>query len=319
MATWVVILISAGLGILGTGRALLHSKFSKSYARNEYDIGKLIFWSLVLSALCLLPIVIITRQWDEKTILWGLIAGLFNGIYQYCYSFTLKKGPMGLSILMNQLAMIFPVIFSVLRYGEAFTAFRIIATVLIIVSFFLNVRKDNKTKTSMKWFILAVLTMSFNASICIVYKFFTEFKLYEGANYGFVMFTYIGAIAVSIILFIYWRTRASIKYKHALKNKAPNEEVKNPLNGYKMFEKPNKHQVIFTIFLALNMAIYDTLDVLCVAYFDGPIYFPMVQGITLILSIFAGMIFYKEKHNILQYISIGFVIVAIVLLAIPIH
>lgn len=316
MATWVVILISVGLGLLGTTKAMVQGKFSKDYARNGLDVGKLIFWSFIIAIVCVLPFVIAFNQWDPRMILWGLLAGLFNGIYQYFYSFSLKKGPMGLSVLINQLAMIFPIIFSVGYYGEAFDVFRIVATVFIIISFFLNAKKDEKTKTSVKWFILAVLTMSFNASICIVYKYFTELKIYSGANYGFVMFMYVGAAFVSVFTLAYWKIKRGTNYGRTHWTKDPKDLENKPITDYKLIGKPNKHQVFATIFVALNMAIYDTLDVFCIANSPGPFYFPMVHGLTLLLSIIVGIIFYKEKHNKLQYVAILLVFSAIILLSI---
>ena len=297
---WQVILFSIFLGLMASLKAYFQGRYAKKYVKNNFDTSRLIFLSFLLSTLIILPFVIAKNQWSIDAVKYGLLAGLFSFIYQIFYTLAFKKGPLSLTVLINSLFMLFPILFSVFFYKESFTLLRIIGTCLIVISFILNTKKDPHNKTSLSWLFLATLMMAFHALINIAMKYFSLSTTGGKEIYGFVLFMYISTTILSLIYLLF------IKFKNR----------KDKENKYNIFISPGKPLIFTSLFLAIDMAVYDLVDIYATGNFDGPLYFPLNSGLMLIFSIGIAIFINKEKLSWLQYLAFAMAIAAIIVLSI---
>jgi len=210
---------------------------------------------------------------------------------QSLYMIAAQTGSVSVCSLIYAACFIIPTVFTAICYDESFSAFRIIGIATMLVSvIMISIKGEENTKSSKKYLIYAFLAMLCAGSVGIMQKIFS--KLYSGAGineYLFLAFLF-------ILLF-------SVIGKLSTKPKSDSTQ------------KYGKKFYILALLLSLSVVIANKLNMFLVGALPGLIFFPIINGGTIMFSAIVSKYLFKEKLSILSWCGIIIGILAIVLIA----
>jgi len=210
---------------------------------------------------------------------------------QSLYMIAAQTGSVSVCSLIYAACFIIPTVFTAICYDESFSAFRIIGIATMLVSvIMISIKGEENTKSSKKYLIQAFLAMLVPGSGGLRQKIFS--KLYSGAGineYLFLAFLF-------ILLF-------SVIGKLSTKPKSDSTQ------------KYGKKFYILALLLSLSVVIANKLNMFLVGALPGLIFFPIINGGTIMFSAIVSKYLFKEKLSILSWCGIIIGILAIVLIA----
>jgi len=186
-------LIIIFLCLLASGKALIQGKFSRRSVRTATDaffyngliflFSALIFLGNAFS--CPLPVV-----------LYGAGAGLFSVLFQFCYLEAMGCGNVSISMMIANAAMVFPIVLSIVLFGEQVSPLRILGIALIAVALYLSVDRTQKSSDRRKWLLFSFAGLLANGSIMVIQRFFTR-SPYAADSQAYVAWSNIAATLIS--------------------------------------------------------------------------------------------------------------------------
>lgn len=275
------------LCIMATSKVTVQGKFSKQNVKTLSDgifFNGLIF---VFSAL------IFCRNAFTKNV--GVIAfaavfGILTVLFQLTYIKAMSLGNISLTVMIVNLSMVIPIIFSVVFYGEKLTALRIAGICLTIAALVISVDRTDKSRKFKLWLFLSIAASVCNGGLAICQKMFGK-TAFSYDSRAFVAWSYIVAGVVSFCLYLGF----------AVCKKGISFTVKPSVFGYALAAG-----AILGIFQAVNTK--------AVAAIDSAVLFPSYNGGVMILSALSGVILLGDKLKRNQTVSVIIGIAAIVLM-----
>ena len=285
------------LWILAVTKVTLQSRFSKS---NHSGRAQSIFFNgliFLAGALILLPS-LFDGPIVTQTVIAGMIMGVMSFVFQFFYITAFSRGKTSITMVINNFSMLIPMLFSVVIFNESFGTVKIVATVLVIVSFFLTVKDDpNKADANAKsrgfdWIWLGcTLIALFSGGIASCAQKWYAASTPELQVLEFVSISYITASLISVVAIAI----SGIKQK-------------------RIDVKPTRSVVISACLAGAVLGIFQCFFTYAPSVIDGTVLYPAYNcGASLLMTVI-GAVFFKEKCCIRQYIGIGIGAVAIVLL-----
>ena len=282
--------------ILASAKVTFQSRFSKNDhpgASQSIFFNGLIFFT---GALILSPSLFDGRL-SPYTLIFGAVMGIMSFIFQFFYITAFSRGKMSITVVINNFSMLIPVVFAVVFLDEKFGIFKIIATVLVLISFCLTV-KDNGNAKSVKgqskfdWIWLGCTLLAFFSGgiASISQKWYAavtdELQVLEFVVVSYLTATLMSAIAIGVF---------------GLKNK-------------KIDIKPSRPVILWGCVTGVILGAFQCLFTYAPSIMDAAVLYPAYNcGASVMLTV-VGAVFFKEKCNVRQYIGIGIGIAAIVLL-----
>ena len=196
----------------------------------------------------------------------------------------LKNGNVAVySIFLMSGGMLLPYIFGLLVWNEQINAFRIIGIVVMLTAVMLYDFK--KTKTTNSQLLLCIAVFILNGMVSIISKYHQINITYEAVDSaGFVMYSGLAKCLLSTILLLFYKGEdAKFKQKFSFKKRI----------GF-----------YITVFSALIGGVSYLLQLIGAKDLPATVLYPLVTGGNIIFSSIAGKVFFKEKFNKLQIISI---------------
>lgn len=183
---------------------------------------------------------------------------------------ALTYGPMSLTSLIVSFSVVIPLLYVIFFCGEALNTYKIIGLILLTAAIIfsnLNKPKDSRKSANFKWSIYLALTFICNGFSSIIQKIHqTEYN-----SMYCVEFMLFAMLACSIIYLIY-----------GLKQLRTN----NP------FELSGKK---YGIFAGIATAIYGYSTIKLAGFENASILFPAISAGTILCTLLAGIIIFKEK------------------------
>ena len=281
------LLIIFALCTLSTTKVALQSRFGKKFMKTTDAL--VLFNALVfLSAAILFCTAIIGAS--LQTWLFSAAFAVFTVIFQLTYTKALSLGNVSLTVLFVNLSMLFPVIMSVIFYGESLTFIRIFGILLTVLSFIICVDIKEKNPISKKWLFLALSATLANACIGITQKIFGA-SVYHAQKDSFVACAYSIAFIITITIYALLILRK--------------------VGGGKLQKAP-----IFLISMSVGvvLAVFQWLNTYAISTIDASLLFPLSSGVTIIMSTLMGIILFRDKLSLKQGISIAIGIAAVVIM-----
>ena len=286
-------LLIAALCLIFTTKSFVMSVLSKKHLRNAADsvlINGFIFACIALIFLAFVP------GAGTPEIIFGMIMGTLTVLCQISYMTALSVGPLSLTGLVYNLAMLVPIFVSKLRYDEPLSAFRIVGILLSILALIINTKPSSGDKIPKKWYLFILLAFFFNGLVATTTKIFTNDFVPKGVlfpteTYAYLGCAYITATVLSLIVYLVMRA----------KKKAPTC-------------RPAPSLFICAVAVALLLVVFQPIYAYSASVIPGTLLFPAYNGAATLLVTLSGMLLFKERLSRRQWIGVGVGAVAIVLM-----
>lgn len=223
-------------------------------------------------------------------ILLAFLYGLCTLGSQSLYMVATQTGSVSVCSLIYAACFIIPTVFTAMYYNEAFSSLRITGICVMLASVvMISIKGEENTNSSKKYLFYIFIAMICAGSVGILQKVFS--RIYEGKGINEYLF-----LAFLFILIF------SITGKIAVKKKTPSQ-------------KHNKKFYLLAILLSLSVVVANKLNMFLVGALPGLIFFPIINGGTIMLSAVVSKYLFKEKLSIISWCGIIIGILAIVLIA----
>ena len=224
--------------------------------------------------------------------LMAFLYGIFTLASQSFYITAVKGGSVSICSLIYASCFIIPTIYSVIRNGETVGLYKGLGIAFMIFSVILVSLKNNTDKNfSQKSIKYALLAMCSAGSVGILQKEFGNIYPQNLLD-TFLLLAFFFMLIASVMFKIFISTR--IKKQSVIYNK--------------LFFIP-------AVLLSLSVVFANKLNLILVANIPGIIFFPLINGGTIMLSAISSGIFFKEKITARIWTGITIGIVAIILIA----
>ena len=285
------------LWILAVTKVSLQSRFSKSSHSGKAQ--SIFFNGLIFlaGALILLPS-LFDGPIGADTLIFGALMGIMSFIFQFFYITAFARGKTSITMVINNFSMLIPMLFSVIMFNESFGYIKIIATVLVIVSFFLTV-KDDPEKADGKvnsrgfdwiWLACTLIALFSGGIASCSQKWYAavavDFQVLEFVSISYITASIISAVTIGIM---------------GIKDK-------------KIDVKPTRPMLISGCLAGVVLGLFQCLFTFAPSVLDGTVLYPAYNCGASVLMTVVGAVIFKERCSIRQYIGIGIGAFAIVLL-----
>lgn len=222
----------------------------------------------------------------NSSLIWGIVIGVFAGVFFFLafiyYQKSVKENGVGLSGTFSKLGILIPMILSIILWKEIPTVlqwFGIILSIISIVLVNFTPKKDFSNN------------IKFSLVLLFVFGGLAEFSNKIFQKYAMVEYK-------SVFLFFVFFTAFLISLFFTLKKKG-NVNRKDIFTGF-MVGIPNLFSSFFLI-MALN-------------YLKTSVAFPLYSAGTIVIISLGGVLFFREKLNRSEILSIVMTIVALILI-----
>ena len=226
-------------------------------------------------------------------IVMALIYGLLTLGSQSLYITAMKSSSVSVCSLIYASCFVIPTVYSVIRNGETISLSKLFGIMLLLFSVVLvSLKNKSDNDSSRKSIKYAVLAMCSAGGVGILQKEFGNIYPQDLLN-TFLLFAFFFMFLSSLI------------FKLVLLVK----DEKQPVTYNRLFFVP-------AILLSLSVVFANKLNLILVANIPGIIFFPLINGGTIMLSAVCSGIFFKEKLTVRIWTGIVIGIAAIILIAI---
>ncbi len=295
MQPFLMILLFAAISLLSSMKAIVQSFGAKRYTVNTADSLLFMGMFFCFTALIFLPSVIASPP-PAAVLLYAVVAAVLNLTFQVSYTLALARGPVGITTLFASLAILIPVLGSVVFFDEKMGVLRIVGLSLTVITFLLNAeskKEDAKPSADRSWPFLVGLTFLANGLASLFQKWFARGPHgKEIAGYGFFNYTVGAVIAFAIVLLM------SRQREHR-----PTMRVKSPALGW-------------AAAVGLVLGAFQWLYTYGLRVVDATLLMPVYSGISIMLSLVAGAIFFGERPSRRRLLGVAVGIAAVVLFGI---
>ena len=279
---------------LGGFRAVVTKIVNKG--SNSYQATKTNAWMFLVAFMTILLIGIMKLPTMFEVPWWlTIIYAVSMVMAQVCLMKAVELGSVSISSLIYYCGLIIALLFGCIYYQEKVNALHILGVVLILGSFFLSVKKDNR-KMSLAWAIAAFGGFLFGGLMGVWQKIFRyEYPQYSSDNFmqaSFLLMLVFSFLIVAI---------CGIRQGGEIKKTAERKETK------KQWKK-----VCLIVSLGVTMALINKINVFLSGELPTIIVFPCIYGGGIIASSLLSMWICKEKSSRLQKISMAVGIIGII-------
>ena len=230
------------------------------------------------------------------SILLSILFGLFVFFTQFMQILAMKTGSATLTTLIYSCGFLIPVFYSAIVFKEVISVFQIIGIAILLVAIFLIVYEKNQGKTSIKWFVLAMLAMLGSGTIAIIQKthqlsdFSSELPIFLVYAFLFcALFSLLGHLISCKFL------KEKIQKTESIESEISQEKAV----GFKAWLKANYSALI----LGAIVAGLNFLNLLLSGKIPSVILFPVNNVGNLILTSVLSILIFKEKIKTRQTIG----------------
>ena len=280
------------LGVLAASKSVVQSRFAKGHTKTTANGVFFVAFVFLTCALLTIPS-LFQGSVNGKFLLLSAIYGVTCLLFQFAYLQAFRYGSTPVSVLIATTAMVGPVVFSAIAYGEPFGAKEIIGLILILSTFVLNTQfkqDGEKKKTGLLWIVFISLTFLGNAGAMIVQKIFVK-QMGAANTPTFVCYSYlIGTVLAFPLAFL---------LRH--NSKEEKEPVKKPL-------------LIAAFAVGAMLCVFQIVNNYALSKISATILIPTYNCITSLFVALATALLFKEKMTKKQILSAVLSVGAILLM-----
>lgn len=234
------------------------------------------------------------------TVLLGALFGIAVSLQTVFLTLALKIGPMAYTTVITTCSTVFTALSGFFFFGECIGAFQIIGIILMLCSFiFATEKKEGEKKGNLKWFVFALLAFIGSGAIGFMQKLHQSTDYKDELNAFLVI-----AFAISFVFSV----GMSLVYM---------KKEGNPLIEKKESDGINWFVIAIMIVSGVCVAANHKLNLALSGVIDSAIFFPLVNGGHLVLTMLAALVIFKERLSRRQWTGIVLGILSVLFLCLP--
>jgi drug/metabolite transporter (DMT)-like permease len=230
----------------------------------------------------------IVGLFDKPWLYLGIIEGvLFITVFIF-FAYSSQKAGVGITAVASKMSVVIPVIFGIILYGDSVRWLKITGIILALLAFYLSLKKNGRFINNRNLILLPLLLFLGNGSVDTLLKITEHFYLTTDKGF-FLASVFLTALIIGSSITVF-----NISFR---KEKL---EVKNILGGF-LLGSVNYLTTYFTL-LALE-------------FMESSIYYPLHNSGIVALTAFLGILLFKERYSVTNWVGIILTIIAIVLIS----
>ena len=262
----------------------------KYYVNNTGSASTYIFLYNGVSGLFSLSFFFLFYQFSaisEYSIILGVLYGLATIVQGVFMMLAFLVGPVSFTVVIVNFSTVLTAVSGAIFWGESIKFLQIIGIGLCLASFLLAIeKKDDEKKVSWKWMVYSSLAMLATATLGLLQKIHQN-SIYKEELDGFLFVAFAFLTITSLIAALFLSKKEKVPFIPKVKEK-------------KILYAITVNMVVAGIFIA----IVHKLNLYLAGVIDSAIFFPIVNGGNLILSILLARILFKEKLTRRQWIGV---------------
>ncbi len=309
-----------------------YSKVTIDYSEGAY------VYSAVTSLICTVCMIIfsgfrISMSW--YTVLLGLLFGICTMLAAVLTTKAMCIGPMSYTVVISSSSTVITALSGFLFWDEELGVLKIIGLVLMAGCFVFSVKKDEDgKKKSLLWFLLSLFSAFAGAGVGLLQKVHQS-SAYREELMGFLIIAFVFSLISSLIPLLFRKRKllvgeklqpVSEKTETNPENMVKEEDAicEEPCGDAKELRSVEKADVdlqakqrkfrrlLFVLLLisGIVIALNNVINLYLAGVMDSAVFFPLVNGVGLVLSIVAGLVVFREKLTLMQWVGIACGVVA---------
>lgn len=292
-----ILSVFAGLGANVTKK--YYTDRTRAGAVQGFVFGAATYFAAAVFMLCLGGF----GEHSRFTVLLGILFGVVTAIQGITHLAALQVGPMSYTSVIISFSTLIPTLSGAILFDESLGAAQIVGIALMLVSFILSAKSGgNEKSVNFKWMLLCLISFVTCGSIGVMQKIHqsTDFCAEINAllTVAFISSAVLCA-AFAAVLEIRERRRTGT-------------EKRCPIS--------KRRALLFCgIMIASGICVgaNNKINLYLSGVMDSALFFPTVNGGTLILTALAAVILFKEKLTLKQWIGIAAGIASVIFLCNP--
>ncbi len=262
--------------------AVLNSALLHRFANRDLNnLGDYLLFNGVISAvwsvmLFMLTLISDSFYFDRSTLLFSLIYALILCMFQFFKTMAFSDGPVALTTLISSCAFLITTAYSVCFEHDSIGAGKMLGILLLLVFLVLCIDLQEKSDAekrpiSIKWLIWTLLLFAAGGSVGIFYRLFGKSNaathmnsMMLAASLFSAVFFFIGGICVNHL-----------------------RDLPSP--------KLSPKALHYALLAGLTSCVYNRLNFSLANLIPGTIFFPVSNGVMVMLSALIGRFFFDEK------------------------
>lgn len=253
--------------------------FNTVGARSKNDSAYVFKFNAVMYILCAIIFFVLTLNTGISffTALLGVLFSVFTVASNVYTVKALQNGPMHITVLITTSSMIIPTVFGMILSSEIPSIAKILSIAALIFFIYLSGQKDENGTANKKWILYCLITFVSSGIIGILQKIH-QLSVYKDELFGFLC----SAFACSFVLAL-------------LIIKGKKSEVK--------VEFTKKH---YAVALVCGLCVFtmNLINLKLSGVIPSQIFFPLVNGGSIVITSLASVIIFKEKLTAKQIIGL---------------
>lgn len=267
---------------------IVRNEFCKKDVRNNSDLNVFNALSSLFSMLTLAIICLITASLtipSVYTILLGIVFGLSTALCALLNMKALESGPLSYTNVIISCAMVIPSLSGMILYHETVSVGQILGIILMVISFVCAVdSKNSSSGASLRWLLFCLGAFLFSGAVGIMQKVHQNSPHKEELGMFLIIAFGVSALC-SLFLTVYYR-------------KGKKEEI-TVLTS----EKTQK-LVLCSVVSGIGIALCNQINMYLAGAMDSIIFYPVVNGASMILTAAAGILLWKERLSKKQWFGL---------------
>lgn len=291
-----LLIFSVIMSLLSCG--ILRNEFCKKELAGNSDLYVFNTVNSLLSAVTLTVVAAISGSLcvpSMYTLLMGVVFGMATALCAILSMIALESGPLSYTNVIVSCAMVIPALSGLVLYGEVVSAWQYVGIALMVISFACAVDSDNGSSgASFKWLLLCLGAFLCSGSVGVMQKLHQN-SVYKDELGIFLVIAFLASALFSLAMTFYYK---NIRGEAITVTRAP---------------KLKKFAIISFV-SGVGFALVNQINMYLAGVMDAIIFYPIVNGASMILTTAAGIILWKEKLSRRQWFGLVMGGIAIFLL-----
>lgn len=219
----------------------------------------------------------------------ALIVGVSFIIGFYIFAISTQKIGVAFSAVASKMSVVIPIAFGLILYGESLTFLKSIGIVAALFAFYLTLAKHELFNFDRRFIFLPVLLFILNGINDSLLKFTNVNHASSEGSLLFISTIFLAALIVGSFILLF----NMIKFKTKISRK---DVIAGTILGLLNFAST------YYIFQGMGM-------------FDSIFFFPVFNVSFVLTSTFVGLLIFKERLKLINWIGISLAVIAILIIA----
>lgn len=268
--------------------AVARNNFSKKCVSHTGDLYLFNTVSAFLSLATLTAISLVKGELcvpGAYTAIMGALYGLATALFTLLNMMALQTGPLSYTNTIVFCAMIVPALSGMALYGEPVTAGQYAGVALMVLSFvFAMDKKSDSRGMSFRWLLLCAGAFLFNGAVGVLQKVHQNSP--EKGQLGMFL----------IVAFtVYTLFSAVMTVLHTcVRGEKPTA-----------WREHRTQSIVYVLMSGVGIGVCNQINTYLAGVMRAIVFFPLVNGVAILITLLIGLVFWKEKFSKKQWIGLA--------------